>query len=205
MSLKSRFLVAAMLPLFLGAGYAQEQENKCPKRENLIVTLQTKYKENRRFLAITNEGVGMIEFFASPSGSWTEVATKAGAMESCIVASGEGWVERGINPTAKEENHPLFGTRNQGVAMLLMRYGEKRVALALAVDRKAKKYAATEIFVSESGTWTQFAMSPWGVGNEFVANISRDPNVSLSTIYPVLAGTDWMEAPLARIVPGTDM
>lgn len=77
---------AALLGLaLLASSGAAAQESGCGPRERIIVFLPTQYGEHVVAWGIDENG-RVIEFWRSPGGSWTVLAT-VGAT-SCIVASG---------------------------------------------------------------------------------------------------------------------
>jgi predicted lipoprotein len=63
----------------------------CGKRDDIVKSLQAKYQETRRIMAIVNAKTVM-EIFASKSGSWTVLMSTTDG-RSCLTASGEAWSE----------------------------------------------------------------------------------------------------------------
>ncbi|KEO53086.1 hypothetical protein TP2_09095 [Thioclava pacifica DSM 10166] len=61
----------------------------CGLRADLVAQLQTRYFETRRAIALA-ENNAVLEIFASESGSWTILVTRASG-QSCLIASGEAF------------------------------------------------------------------------------------------------------------------
>ena len=81
-------------------GQAQGQP-QCEARSKVVPLLAKKYQELQIALGVTNTG-GMIELFASKTGTWTIIITSPKERISCLVAAGEGW--RQLEP--KEPDGP---------------------------------------------------------------------------------------------------
>ena len=68
----------------------------CGDRAKITERLAKKYQEVQRGIGITN-GNNFIEFFVSPSGSWSVLVTPPTG-PSCLVESGEGWEDIAAKP-----------------------------------------------------------------------------------------------------------
>ena len=78
--------------LFSSVAYAQEPY--CGNRAAFIEELVSDYAERPVAMGITERG-GVIEVFASASGTWTFLLTMPNGL-TCMVASGEGWETLGV-------------------------------------------------------------------------------------------------------------
>ncbi|OOY11744.1 hypothetical protein BMG00_11695 [Thioclava marina] len=68
---------------------APAETASCGQRADLVSQLQTRYLETRRAIALA-ENNAVLEIFASESGSWTILVTRANG-QSCLIASGEAF------------------------------------------------------------------------------------------------------------------
>lgn len=84
-------LLAAFLGLTLSSPVqAQEVQNICTDRSEVLGHLATKYSEAPVAMGLANNG-GVIEVLASGTGnSWTIIITMPNGV-SCMLAAGESW------------------------------------------------------------------------------------------------------------------
>lgn len=75
-----------------GAGVAPN--TICGERTQMVRTLLEEFREEPQAVGMVDKDA-VIEVFASANGSWTILATGTDG-QSCLVASGEGWDNRGI-------------------------------------------------------------------------------------------------------------
>ena len=74
---------------------ATAQQLPCGKRDEMVKSLFSQYREQPRGMGLANQ-TSIIEIFTSKSGSWTILLTKPDGA-SCIVSAGEAWED--IPPT----------------------------------------------------------------------------------------------------------
>ncbi len=74
---------------------ATAQQLPCGKRDEMVKSLFSQYREQPRAMGLANQ-TAIIEIFTSKSGSWTILLTKPDGA-SCIVSAGEAWED--IPPT----------------------------------------------------------------------------------------------------------
>ena len=74
---------------------ATAQQLPCGKRDEMVKSLFSQYREQPRGMGLANQ-TAIIEIFTSKSGSWTILLTKPDGA-SCIVSAGEAWED--IPPT----------------------------------------------------------------------------------------------------------
>ena len=89
-------LVASLLVL---AGAAQA---RCLPHEEAVARLQRDYGETAQGLGLGTRGQSIMELFASKTGNWTILITRANGL-SCIAASGEDWTPAERTTAAVEE------------------------------------------------------------------------------------------------------
>ena len=87
----SAFVVAIGLLLSAGTADAQTQQ-VCALHDEAIAHLDDKFAEQVVGRGLVASGRAIVELFVSETGSWTVVVTDT-AGKSCIVASGESWME----------------------------------------------------------------------------------------------------------------
>lgn len=80
--------VAALL-LALGWPPGAAAQSVCAPRDAVVATLEKDYSEVPVSRGLSSNGA-VIEVLASPSGTWTIVATRATGL-TCMIAAGEGW------------------------------------------------------------------------------------------------------------------
>ena len=84
-----RIALLALLLLLAYVSYAQAQP-QCDQRDNVLETLQSKYREKPVALGVTHNG-GLVEVLTTFNGNtWSIIVTTPQGM-SCLVAAGEGW------------------------------------------------------------------------------------------------------------------
>ena len=81
--------VAVLLTLSTGA-YAQGVS--CGKHDVIVAALAKQYQEERHVIAMAG-GQGVVEFYVSPTATWTMLHTAPGGM-TCIAAAGQNWQHR---------------------------------------------------------------------------------------------------------------
>ena len=74
---------------------ATAQQLACAKRDDMVKSLFSQYKEKQRAIGLASRNA-VIEVFTSKSGSWTILLTRPDGA-SCIVSAGEAWED--IPPT----------------------------------------------------------------------------------------------------------
>ena len=80
-------IVAAII--LFSALPAQAQPNRnCAPRESVVERLANDYGETRQSVGLADGG--MVEIFASATGSWSILVTTPDMM-TCLVASGQSW------------------------------------------------------------------------------------------------------------------
>ena len=79
--------------LFLSAGTADAQiQRVCVLHDDVIAQLEDKFAEQNIGRGLVENGRAIVELFVSETGSWTVIVTDT-AGRSCIVASGESWMQ----------------------------------------------------------------------------------------------------------------
>lgn len=68
---------------------AEGARTVCRDRAAIIALLSKRYNETQRSFGLQSDN-RVLEFYASPSGSWTALLTLPSG-RSCIVAAGEAW------------------------------------------------------------------------------------------------------------------
>jgi hypothetical protein len=68
---------------------ATAQQLPCGKRDDMVKSLFSQYREEQRAIGLANQ-TAIIEVFTSKTGSWTILLTKPDGA-SCIVSAGEAW------------------------------------------------------------------------------------------------------------------
>ncbi|MGH6947329.1 MAG: hypothetical protein ACREDZ_08375 [Kiloniellales bacterium] len=87
---KTLTFAAALAFLAIGPAMAQQQQQQCNKRDNVLKLLADKYQEAPVAVGVTNNG-GLVEVLTTGSGkTWTIIVTSPKGV-SCLVAAGEGW------------------------------------------------------------------------------------------------------------------
>ena len=81
--------LATIAAILFTALPAQSQPGRnCAHRDTVVGNLASKYGETRQSVGLTD--AGMVETFASASGSWSITVTTPNMM-TCMVASGQAW------------------------------------------------------------------------------------------------------------------
>ncbi len=70
---------------------AEQQGLPCARRDDMLKTLASRYREQPRAIGLANPTT-VIEVFTSAAGTWTILLTRPDGA-SCIVSAGEGWEE----------------------------------------------------------------------------------------------------------------
>ncbi|MEL6482149.1 MAG: hypothetical protein AAFQ75_11915 [Pseudomonadota bacterium] len=88
-----RLALAAGIALCLGLPAAQDAAAQgrmfCGERDKIVADLARKYGETRRSYGLSRSQ-GVIEVYASESGSWTILITRRDGL-SCLMAAGEAY------------------------------------------------------------------------------------------------------------------
>lgn len=74
---------------------ATAQQLACGKRDDMVKSLYSQYREQPRAIGLASQ-TAVIEVFTSKTGSWTILLTSTDGA-SCIVSAGENWED--IPPT----------------------------------------------------------------------------------------------------------
>ena len=74
---------------------ATAQQLTCGKRDDMVKSLYSQYREQPRAIGLASQ-TAVIEVFTSKTGSWTILLTSTDGA-SCIVSAGENWED--IPPT----------------------------------------------------------------------------------------------------------
>ena len=70
---------------------ATAEDTPCAKRNNVIDTLDSQYKESPRAIGLVSKEA-VLEIFVSETGTWTVVVTDPAGV-SCVLAAGQSWEE----------------------------------------------------------------------------------------------------------------
>ena len=81
--MKKLILFLALIPSIAWA------QPSCGLRDSIVQHLEKTYNETLVLQALNGAGL-LMEIFASPEGTWTELRTQPNG-RSCAVDSGEGW------------------------------------------------------------------------------------------------------------------
>lgn len=84
-------VLAAVAATSTSIPYAEAQTVPCGPRESIVQALDGKYEE-RRIGAGLQPGRGVVEVYASESGSWTLLLTLPNGA-ACILGAGEAWAD----------------------------------------------------------------------------------------------------------------
>lgn len=71
---------------------AEQQGLPCARRDDMVKTLASRYRELPRAIGLANQTT-VIEIFTSEAGTWTILLTRPDGA-SCIVSAGEHWEEQ---------------------------------------------------------------------------------------------------------------
>ncbi len=84
-------LLAASVLLLLSAAVANAQQ-VCVVHETVVANLAGQYDEQVTARGLFKGGKAVVELFVSKAGTWTVIVTGVNG-RSCIVASGESWMQ----------------------------------------------------------------------------------------------------------------
>lgn len=87
MSLRSAVYVSALLAFAVPA----QAQYACGEHDKLVALIADKYGEVPQGLGVS--GPNLVEFFLSPTGSWTMMSTNPNG-PTCVIASGTDWEMR---------------------------------------------------------------------------------------------------------------
>jgi len=83
--------VVALPPAFGAVLHkASAQGLQCGNRDQMVKTLDKRFKENRFAMGLSSS-VTLLELFVSKNGTWTILSTRANGI-SCVMAAGKSWV-----------------------------------------------------------------------------------------------------------------
>ena len=91
MTLTHTLYIAALLVTLIGGGSANVQAQDCAPYAVVIKTLASEYGEARVAYGVALGGQGIVEIFATPSGSTFTILIRRTDGIACAAAAGENW------------------------------------------------------------------------------------------------------------------
>ena len=95
------FFASALIGAVLFASTPAQAQAVCDDRAKIVKWLDDNYQEQPRGRGVSPRGL-LMELFVSSKGTWTLMRSQPNGI-SCMVASGDGWLEIPFIPDAPRE------------------------------------------------------------------------------------------------------